>query len=242
MTRALPLVLGVAAAMASAFLHAVPAGADGPLPEGARRRAEDAFALGVLEEVETSLRGGTSDVDLEPLRVRDAWWRPAAGATPPVPKDIDALSGRRLVWLRTGGKGPYPVAGAGETEPYPLLTALVLDRQRRETRGAARLLAETPLRALVAHSEPARYFVETLLPSALAGKPEAPDDGERSRRAETQALAVRNRSLAGAALGALLAAGAALFLLSRPRDRRPEGGDLEGGGGGAIGGGAPPRS
>lgn len=231
--RAARRFAGLLLAAGLTALGAVPAGADGPLPEGARRRAEDAFALGILEGVDASLRGATTDVDLEPLRVRDVWWRPAGGASAPVPKDLDSLAGRRLVWLRTGGQGPYPTPAAGENDPYPLLTALVLDRQRRETRGATRLLEETPLAPPAAQSEAARTFVQGVLPSALRGLTESPDEAERVRRTEIRALSGRNQSLAAAGLGALLAVAALLFLLARGRGASP-------GGGGPIGGGGPP--
>jgi hypothetical protein len=229
MRRATRVLAGFVVA-AGAVVGASPADADGPVSEGARRRAEDAFALGMLEAVEASLRGGSSDVDLEPLRVRDVWWRPAGGASAPVPKDLESLAGRRLVWLRAGGQGPYPTPTAGESDPYPLLTALVLDRQRRETRGAARLLEETPLAPLAARSDPARYFLETTLTGALRGLTEAADETQKARRAETRALAARNQALAAAALGALLAAGALSFLWARPRARGSGAADGDGGG------------
>lgn len=124
------------------------AAADPASPE-ARARAERAFLDGRFDDMDAAVGAGTTLADAEPLAVRDLWWRPRAGYTPPaLAPDDRSLSARRLRWLLGDGRSraeAYPRPGPDETDPYPLLTALVEERLRRETVGADGLPEAHPL-------------------------------------------------------------------------------------------------
>jgi hypothetical protein len=124
------------------------------LDADARERADVAFSEWRLGALDGILAGAESAADLEPLLVRDLFWRPTSGgAAGGDVRDDGSLSARRAAWLRArrfslGGdrsRDPYPTPAPGEVEPYPRITALVLDRVRRETRGASGLEDASPL-------------------------------------------------------------------------------------------------
>ena len=108
------------------------------VPERAAPIPDDDFRLALLAEA------------LFPLALRDLWWRttsdPAVRRLYERSADQAAgLTRRRLAWILGGGDGPYPQALGGETDSWPVLTTLVLDRLRRERQGKAGLPADSPL-------------------------------------------------------------------------------------------------
>lgn len=121
----------------------------GPASDEARARAERAFLDGRYDDMDPAVGAGTTLADVEPLALRDLWWRPKSGYRPPPidPADV-SLPARRLRWLLDPAiqtATPYPRPVPGETDAYPLMTALVEERQRRETLGAHGLPQSHPL-------------------------------------------------------------------------------------------------
>jgi hypothetical protein len=194
-------LLGALAA-ALALVVGAPGARAEDLDASARARADLAFSEWRLSALDGILAGATSALDREPLLVRDAFWRPVApGALPPREDEGDSLSHRRAAWLRArfaartdAPRDPYPVPRAGEEEPYPRITALVLDRVRRETRGAADLETGSPL-------------AEAAWASALVADRRTAYDGFPADPAASARLAsatARNRVLGLVAVGVLL--------------------------------------
>jgi hypothetical protein len=183
------------------------------LDETARARADAAFSEWRLADLDAILEGGSTPLDLEPLLVRDLYWRPDArferGGRPEA--SGQGLSERRWAWLSSGGKDPaggripYPVPGPGETEPYPRITALVLDRVHREGPGARGLSEGSPLAA----AGWARGHLDTRR-AAFTGYP--PDAAAARRLASATS---RNRALGLGAVAVLLAAWAVAFRAAR---------------------------
>lgn len=137
--------LSLAAALLSA---ATVAQAEEGLSDKTRVRAEHAIVDGRQQDLPGILQDATTPRDRFPLELDAHWWRRTPAEVAPR-DDIsdDTLDGRRIAWARAGGtKLPYPVPSGGADEPYPLLTALVEERIRRETVGAAGLPQDSPLR------------------------------------------------------------------------------------------------
>lgn len=215
--RRLAAVIGVAVLACAA----APRADAGPVSAEARRRAEEAFVAGRPEDLDAILGTGTTPADQEPLFVRDVLWRPAP-TPPPLPADDGSLSMRRIRWCVEAyarGVAPlsgYPRAADGETDPYPRLTALVLDRALREERGADGLPDASPLAAVP--DETLRWFVTWFYRPAFSPADRVPDPVEREETARTARAAARNRWLAiGAVGGLVLLATAAVVGLGRPR-------------------------
>lgn len=204
--------VGLAVALAAA-LGACPsrARAGEPLPDETRRRAEDAFVSGRLDDLDAALGTSTAPIDLEALAVRDLYWRPRGGAAAALPAAAfdGSLSGRRLAWLRDAsrlsapGEVPYPMPAAGETDPWPLVTALVLDRLERESVGdASRAMGE---RLLSTRDPRLEWFFREYAAPAYGVPIGEPSEQDAKRREETDRLAARNaRILVLALLGFLI--------------------------------------
>jgi hypothetical protein len=190
------------------------------LSEEARRAADAAFADWRHGRLDTILEGAAGAVDQEPLWVRDLYWRPDALARhrltqAPTPPDVPPLAKRRRDWLRSGGKDrdgrplDYPTPDAGEVEPYPRITALVLDRLRRERMGVAGLPDDGPL----AREEWAKDLVGLVRvayrPDAATTRTAADREVEDRRAGATR----RNRLLGLAAVVALLGLAAVASLV-----------------------------
>ena len=131
------LVLALLAALVGA---AAPASADdrddAAAAERARRRAaiERLAAEGRWDEMDSVPPTAPDDVEDWALQLRDRWWRPVdAGHRTDLPAGDAAgdVMARRRHWLAAGGQDPHPMPAAGEPDPWPVLAALVLDRQRR---------------------------------------------------------------------------------------------------------------
>lgn len=199
-----------------------------PVSAAARARAEKAFASGHLDDVDAAVGAGTTLGDLEPLVVRDGWWRPRDGYLPPVPPPDDAsLSARRIRWVAAAARsdpGPYPTAGAGEVDLYPVLTALVLDRLDRETVGGAGFPRTG--RLWDAADPDVRYVWRAFGSPAYEG-PKLDDYGPEDRVAAERAQAryasvvARNRGIAAGAVGGFTLA--ALLLGAAVGRRRKSG-------------------
>ena len=181
-----------------------------------RRRAEIAFYEGRLWALDEILRDATGDSDRLPLLVRDAWWR---GPVPPTGAWVDLVRGdvdeaflllaARNRWLGAGGGGDWPVAGDAD-DPYPLLTALIQDRLRRELVGSAGLPEDGPIEAWWLEHEqevdgPAReVFGLTYGMMVRSYRGDADPREERALDRQARTLANRNKLLWLGLLGALM--------------------------------------
>jgi len=129
---ALALALGVSGAGARAD-----DGEDAALVAArARQRAaiERLAAEGRWEEIDSVLPTSPGDVEAFALELRDRWWRPTethGRGVPPTGDAVGDVMARRWAWLAAGGEAPHPMPAAGEDDPWPILAALVADRQRR---------------------------------------------------------------------------------------------------------------
>lgn len=217
---ALAAVGGLALAVAAA-----PPAAAGPASAEARARAETAFCDGRLDDLDAALGTGTTPADLEPLVVRDHWWRPRRGAAAPALDAADgSLSARRIRWCLAGASAadaPYPMPRDGEVDAYPRLTRLVLDRLRREALGAEGLPEASPL--WDAPDETLQYVWRWYGERAYRGPSLAslpPEDRAATEAAQArfEDVVARNRALAvGGVLGLVLLAGAVLLRLGARR-------------------------
>jgi hypothetical protein len=207
----------------------------GPVSDAARERAQNAFIVGRVQDLDAILGAGTTPADAEPLYLRDVVWRPMA-TTPRPPPDDGSLSSRRIRWMVeefATGRAPlsaYPLPKAGEADPYPRLTGLVLERAWRESRGARGLPDDGPLPPL--HDEMLDWLDTTYAKPLYQGDvthllpPEAQAE-ERAARGRLADAAERARSIALVSVGGLvLAATAAGLLLGRGRKRPPAAADL----------------
>lgn len=191
------------------------------LPEATRRMAALALAEGRWEDLGPILGGAHTAAQRWPLLVARGWWRLGDAAPPaaPEPDDaLDALTARRLAWLAAGGREPYPIPGPNEREPWPVLAALVADRQEREGPARARGSPADPLSDLAARMDPeaearTRWFLgenhRWQMSVSYRSLPPTPEEVAARERAEE--LAARNGWLALAALAGLLL-GVALWL------------------------------
>lgn len=178
--------------------------------ETVRRMAERAFLEGRLGDLDEILAGATSQADRLPVLLRDHWWRPRPGRKPAALQPetgLDDLARARLAWLRAPApKPPYPTAGGGG-DPYPVITALVQDRLRRETRGHEGLPEDGPLEALAGRLDPEErrreiYFLaertHQQMEDAYGGP--APYPGQAEDVAQAAELRSRNGTLAALSL------------------------------------------
>jgi len=173
--------------------------------------AQHGFAVGDL-----ALRKGEPVEALDPVAeaiawVRDGCWRPPSDAPAPrLDVELDPIRAR-AAWLvrvvaaaRTGGAEPEESAAA--PDPLPILSALVLDRIRRERHGLHSTRDEGPL-AAVAAEEPVGWFLDQWVPGAYGGPGAIPSqDAEADRRhaRELRDTAARNAWIAAAAIAGLL--------------------------------------
>ena len=236
--RRSPVHLALAAWAAATVGELVPlraAGADGPTAE-MRARLDEAFTDGRMSELESLAVPGEEPVSVEPLAVRDLFWRPVTGPRswkdPRGDLDPTGVSARRIAWLRAhaaarlrgepGLADPYPMPGAGEDEPYPRLTAWVLDRLLRETEGSDSLGKDGPLGALP-DDELAEYWVRAFRRPAYAG-PGADGDQDAEARAKTAAVragVTRAKVWGFVSVGVWVAVGGLLLLLRGKRVKPP---------------------
>jgi|GEM_PF-2357465 len=203
---------------------------------GMRARVEEAFVDGRIELLERLAEPGEEPVSVEPVAVRDLFWRPVTGPRswkdPRADLDPTSVSARRIAWLRAHAAArlrgeaavaePYPMPTAGEEDPYPRLTAWVLDRLLRETEGSDAIDADGPLGAL-GSDELTEYWVRVFRRPAFAG-PGAdadPDEGTREKAASVRAGIVRAKTWAAVAVGVWVAVGGLLLLLRGRRVKPP---------------------
>ena len=186
----------------------------------ARRAAEQAFLEGRCEDVEAVLEerletpAARHRTGWWPISVRRCWWRSGGSVSGPLSaQPQDEASRQRSRWLvadhTQGPHRPFPDLDDGGEDPYPVLTALVRDRQRRETHGHAGLPEESPLVLLAPlydskTHEALHYYLgeNTRYWMNLAYKGYAED--EYSRRMERTAAALEARNGAWALWSLLL--------------------------------------
>ena len=119
-----------------------------------RLAAQQEWLEGRPDRLEQHLGAVADAVDgraLLPFALRDLWWRPIADAALGARcRDVAAGTGDpvladQLRWVLAGGGDPYPTYGVAAWDPWPVLTALVLERQQREAAGARWLPDESPV-------------------------------------------------------------------------------------------------
>ncbi len=179
------------------------------LPESIRRMADRAFLEGRLDDLDDILTAAEEPIDRLPLLVRDTWWRMAgrAGVRRAASNAGDALIMKRLEWLKLPEASAWPVPRDGEADPYPILTALIQDRVRREWKGHEGLPQDGPLKALAGRLDKRRekrtiWFLDRssshMMSVAYRGVSPHPDQVTADREAED--LRARNGLLAALAL------------------------------------------
>lgn len=214
---------------------AQPLRAEGDVPPTVRDEVELLWLEGHVEAIDELLAdyqdGGFAG--RWPLLLRDRYWR--AGSLSSDDAGDAGLSGdglsvgertrhaAALAWLRavaptapssTATPGPVPAWDGGGDAPYPILRALVEDRERRELHGYAGLPAGSPLlllaERLMAAGETARaealtYYTRPAMERVYTGEYEFdPSYAEADRQAEARAIALEERNGAWA-LWSLLA-------------------------------------
>lgn len=95
-----------------------------------------------------------------PTLLYEYWWRPVPRKEARILPDVflrdgarkaKGLTGRRVAWIAAPHpKPPYPMPKAGESDPWPVLSALVQDRWIREAQGLEGVMRENPLGTLAA--------------------------------------------------------------------------------------------
>lgn len=230
-------VLAPALALALAGLGPVPVMAEG-LGAEARARIEQEFASGRPDLLDLRLEAATQPEDLYPLALRDLWWRGAPA--PEARRRYEDLAARaqgvwaeRYRWLLAGGAGPYPLpaqAPHAGADPWPVLTTLVLDRQRREGGlGLEGLPDEGPLAtregpdAWPDYAAWRRFVIEDLQRPLWHGTPRdrlLPEAQAQEEALDERAASLRTRNLLLGIFALLLFAGGAIVAgrLVRPRD------------------------
>jgi hypothetical protein len=190
-----------------------------------------------LEQHLGTVADGVEARALLPFALRDLWWRPtgdeALGARcRDVAADTeDPVLADQLRWVLAGGGDPYPTYGVAAWDPWPVLTALVLERQQREAVGARWLPDESPvLRRRVLDAPVAwqdwyarwcAWFYDEVMRTAYEGEdpervPEAYREADRAQARLAEDVGDRNAWLA--LLAGLLIAGGA-FVLGRRASR-----------------------
>jgi hypothetical protein len=204
------------AVLATALLPTV--GRADDLPLEVRLDGEQTFLLGRPDLLEERMEGASTPLDRWPFALRDLWWRPDPARRPAYEADANAATGllaRRYAWLLGGGAGPYPTPEAGEADPWPALSALVLDRVRRETEGAHGYPDQSPIATLAPHSAWADwypawrdFFLQRLMGVGYGGGESVaapvPPEGERGDLRTRNALVAIGSGAALLALAALI--------------------------------------
>lgn len=236
MSRAIPYTPGPAACALAAFALAVlaslatPARAEDGLPDELRMNAEHAFLDGRLQDLPVILDPATTPTDRFPLALAAHWWRRTPQTAGSAGAPGEGLGGARIAWARAGRyKPPYPLPGGGARDPYPLITALVLDRIQRETVGAKGLPENSPLEAYLAATGGGRTRAEgEVVQFALAMQRRSyvgDDDPAAMARLDKHANRVANqaRVIYLGLLGSLLvSAFLATLFVSRSRPPHPD--------------------
>ena len=167
--------------LACAFLvSAVPAWAEEDIPLGVRDAVEQAWLEGRLELLEGLLGEYATETPqgTGPIALRDTVWR-------------------RKAWTR----GEEPTAMGELEDPYPVLTALLADRLRRETRGAVGLPDQSPLMQLDARQELPQdqqdllYYLDWQMRVVYTGRyPNDPDFDAEQKRIQQVAMLLEERN------------------------------------------------
>jgi len=191
-----------------------PAWAGEPTQE-VRNLMELAVLEGRAHDVGTIRRAAKADGPLGfwPAAVVDLWWRPDPSVRTTYEKlvgDATGLMGERYRWLLAAPpRAPYPMPKDGLQDPYPVLSALILDRMRRDEIGLEGLPEASPLEQHRKHpNERMAWFANEAANDMARTYYGVPRTGEEIRLQEkADELAVRNM---------LLALGMVLLLLLVP--------------------------
>lgn len=231
MRRALATLL---AALALA-IGATPTRGDPP-PEDpdADALAERAFAVGDLEHRRGEPVEGADPVAQAIAWIRDALWRPVVAPPPLLPAAPADAVRSQAAWLlrtdaasRSGATLPdRPATAPGVTPPLPVVSALVLDRIRRERDGLHSAANDGPLAEVGTHAD-VGYFLKEWVPGAYGGPGAVPDRDVEPEARQARSLrqtATRNAWIGAAAVAGLLGlAAVGGILVGRRRLVGPEG-------------------
>lgn len=224
---------------------AAPAHAEGLTAEQ-RRAITLAFLEGNPSALHDLRPTGRNADDWFPLILYEHWWRPPSTTEPPEPRTLpeqalfpdtearraSSLTRRRIDWIAAPDPKPvYPMPGAGETDPWPVLSALVLDRTLRERGGVAAVLEHDPLGELTSslrrqqdagtltmEQEHQLWWLDQArndISYSYAGEP--PTEAQRAAEAEGRAIARRNLVVALLALALLIGVPIAIGRRARAR-------------------------
>jgi hypothetical protein len=137
MMRALVLALVFSVALAC------PAWAEG-LTDQERERVTFAYLEGNLEALAPLEANASGPDELLPFAIRSLWWRPdprASAAYDAAAAASEGLTRARYDWLMAPApRGAFPMPDVGESDPWPMISAIVADRIERERRGLDALL------------------------------------------------------------------------------------------------------
>ncbi len=192
--------------------EATPCARADDLPTATRQMAELGMAEGRWEDLEGTLGAARTPRQRLPLEILAQWWRRSPGAAA-APLADDPLTARRLDWVAQGSQGPYPELREGESDPWPVLTALVQDRLHRERMGVQGLPHAGPLEACAERLDPqtqARtiWFLRdhTRWQMTVSFRQMPPSAAEIKAQVRAEELAARNGWLGLAAIVLLLLA------------------------------------
>jgi hypothetical protein len=114
------------------------------LGAAARLEIEVAWLEGNLEFMASYEHRAESSQDLLCFAIRDLYWRPDPAKAADLRARYEAMEGvdpdgllaRRWAWLLGERRdSPWPVAAEPATDPWPALSLLIQDRERREQQG-----------------------------------------------------------------------------------------------------------
>jgi hypothetical protein len=215
--RSLPVGLLVGAICLAPVARAGP-------DEAEAARIQRALAVGDVGARANVGVEGSSDFAAAYAWLIDSWWRPVPPADPRMraPDASTDEAARRVGWLARADREANPVNLLDRRhDPVPVLTALVLDRIRRERDGLHSTRTEGPLSS-AANDESIGYFLDEWAPGAYGG-PAAIADRRPEAQASARGLedeAARNVWVAiGALLGLIVLAAVGGITLGRgPHD------------------------
>lgn len=182
--------------------------------------AERSFAVGDLTSRPGDSIERTDDVARALAWIYDSYWRPGRASAHRIeydPKDVATAHAVALTTYATAGPGATPPVVTHD--PFPVVTALVLDRIRRERDGLHSTRSSGPLAAVATKQDDIGRFLDYWIDVAYGGPaagPQRDPEADRTRLYELREAARRSRSIAlGAAASLVGLAIAAAWILGR---------------------------